>query len=655
MTPGSSLFALLIGIDHYIDPAIPDLCGAVHDADAVENFLTSFAGVPKDRIMNLRDEQATRNGIMSAMRSLANNNAINPEDPILIYYAGHGSEAPSPIPRWTTSSANDMIQMLLPHDFDSRGSNRVLGQGVFDIALSSILGTIAENKSNNITVIFDCCHSGSGTREYTGNETSTIRGIKLHSNYTLPTTIVQVDSFAPSVRAKTGLDSHVLLAACKQGQTASEVNGRGVFTEALLRLLKQEGIHKLTYADVIAYIQDLPSQNPQCEGVNQYRKLFDSKVYGPHRTAYCINITPGKPNECILHAGEAHGITNGAVFDIFSDEHLTSVIGSVVAVDIASFTTRCSFTKGSLFSLSQSAHAVQTGVGKRQDIRLFIEWNEAFLDLFERLGQEIDHDNTDPSKRSFHLLDKDGDQPDLVLRARNGRVEFEIRNIICSQHGLTRMPFIDVRANETEHLFSILRSAADFYWYLRHSNKDASLTNKVKVECFHLTPTGNLSDDLEEIYLPDPDGRNLNIDGTIFIDTSKNDAAYGYKITNTCNIPLYAALFYFDISDLSIVACYLPGTAKNVDPSLPGEKSLTIGFGDGGWAPRTYRLRENQSVDVGFLKLYVSTCYIDYSSLLQQSPFETRIARGDGGPPKRRELWGALTIPVVQTNGVKSG
>ncbi|KAG6842673.1 hypothetical protein H0H87_011250, partial [Tephrocybe sp. NHM501043] len=143
------LFALIIGIDVFRDPSFK-LCGAVNDANAVEDFLISELGVPKHRIVNLRNNAATRKAILAAMESLAENQEIYPTDPLLIYYAGHGAEALPPDAQWETSSPNGMIQMLLPYDFIRRGSSNERGQGILDIEISHILHHISTKKSDNI-------------------------------------------------------------------------------------------------------------------------------------------------------------------------------------------------------------------------------------------------------------------------------------------------------------------------------------------------------------------------------------------------------------------------------------------------------------------------------------------------------------------------
>ena len=148
----SPLFALLVGIDRYRHPSIVNLCGAVNDANAVEDFLISEVGVSKDRIVILRDEEATREAILKAMRDLARHSAIHVQDPILIYYAGHGGENPLP----AGSGVGGLTgRVLLPHDFGCKGlDTKPAVQGIFDTTLSEILVDIAARKSDNIVESF---------------------------------------------------------------------------------------------------------------------------------------------------------------------------------------------------------------------------------------------------------------------------------------------------------------------------------------------------------------------------------------------------------------------------------------------------------------------------------------------------------------------
>ncbi|NQT55827.1 MAG: caspase family protein [Desulfobacteraceae bacterium] len=77
--------ALIIGINDYKDPKIPDLKTAVNDAKAVSELLRDHYGFKVKLILN---QEATKEAIYQALRSLAS--STKPDDSVLIYYAGHG-------------------------------------------------------------------------------------------------------------------------------------------------------------------------------------------------------------------------------------------------------------------------------------------------------------------------------------------------------------------------------------------------------------------------------------------------------------------------------------------------------------------------------------------------------------------------------------
>ncbi|PBK59428.1 hypothetical protein ARMSODRAFT_899249 [Armillaria solidipes] len=655
VSPAPPLFALIIGIDKYLSNGVKDLSGAVADANAVDAFLQKSLHIPNGQIKILRNEEATRVTIETEIKDLGNNPAIKKDDPILIYYAGHGAEANAPS-GWP--SASGRLQMLVPYDFIPSGSDdSERGQGVLDVRLSHLLADLAAKKSDNITVILDCCHSGSGTRTDDNDPTFAVRGIDLPETYTVAQDLlhdIEPDARA-SVVAKgfetTGLSSHVLLSACKRGQEAGERDGRGAFTSALLSLLQQNDLDKLSYKDIITNLPDLSEQDPQCEGVHQSRCLFNSKVASPQRELYPIRASSDIPGQYVLHAGEAHGITKKAQFVVFADRTMTTTLGTVVVSNTAAFTATCDFSargNEAPFRLAAPGFALQTRVGGEQDIRFFIEPDERLLSIFHRIADEMQSDKG--GKRGFRLVESRDDEPDLVVIADGDDVHFEIMDKLCRQHGLTRMPF-KVKIDDSDTLHRVLRSSADFYWYLHHSSNGSPFATST-LECMKLEETGKYTDDLEEVLMPDPNGDNLNIRGVIMVDVDQ-DAIYGFKITNTISLSLYVSIFYFDVSDLSISSYYQPGSAKeNVDVSLPPGESLAIGYGASGTVPHMYTLREGQDVDVGFLKLFFSTEYLDLSGIVQGSPF-TEGRGGTRAMTESRHLWDAMCVAVVQKKGLE--
>jgi hypothetical protein len=92
----------------------------------------------------------------------------------------------------------------------------------------------------------DCCYSASGTRSFS-DSTNVVRSVRPRSNFKLDQRLSQ-ESILPS---NGGLQSHILLTACGSSAAAWESNGRGVFTVALLELLKDSRIDKLRYCGII--------------------------------------------------------------------------------------------------------------------------------------------------------------------------------------------------------------------------------------------------------------------------------------------------------------------------------------------------------------------------------------------------------------------
>jgi len=77
--------ALIIGINDYKDPNIPDLETAVNDANAMANLLSERYGF---EVTLLLDRNATRESMYRNLRNLAL--STEAADSVLIYYAGHG-------------------------------------------------------------------------------------------------------------------------------------------------------------------------------------------------------------------------------------------------------------------------------------------------------------------------------------------------------------------------------------------------------------------------------------------------------------------------------------------------------------------------------------------------------------------------------------
>ncbi len=84
------LFVILVGVDDYQSPLIPDLRGCVRDTLQMRDALQRLFGVPDSDFLLLHNAQATREGIRRAMNSLASERRVTPYDRVLFLFSGHG-------------------------------------------------------------------------------------------------------------------------------------------------------------------------------------------------------------------------------------------------------------------------------------------------------------------------------------------------------------------------------------------------------------------------------------------------------------------------------------------------------------------------------------------------------------------------------------
>jgi hypothetical protein len=134
-----SFYALLIGINEYHDPQLPNLDHPVKDAESLYNVLVTHYLFDPQNVILLRN--VARADINDALDLLAQK--ITPEDNLLIFYAGHG---------WWDEKAN--IGYWLPSD-----AKRNLKAEWF--RNSTLCDYIKEINSKHTLLITDACFGGS--------------------------------------------------------------------------------------------------------------------------------------------------------------------------------------------------------------------------------------------------------------------------------------------------------------------------------------------------------------------------------------------------------------------------------------------------------------------------------------------------------------
>ena len=155
-----TVYALLVGIDDYPLP-VPRLRGCVNDIDQMQEYLTARLD-PGDRspaevlkIKTLKNYEATRDAVIRAFRDHLGQ--AGPEDVALFCYSGHGSQEQAPERFWSIEP-DHLDETLVLYDSRMEGLLGPRRQG------AAKLITEVASRGPHLTVILDCCHSGSGTR-----------------------------------------------------------------------------------------------------------------------------------------------------------------------------------------------------------------------------------------------------------------------------------------------------------------------------------------------------------------------------------------------------------------------------------------------------------------------------------------------------------
>ena len=150
-------WAVVIGVNQYRDPGIPDLKGAAQDAWSFYHYLTHKDGaqIHPARTKLLINEKATKANIEEALGEFLTQAC--PQDQVIIYFAGHGAPEPD--------RPDDAF--LLTHD---TRLSRLVSTALSMQQLPQFL-TWRTNSAGKLIFLVDACHSGSiqfpGSRGFT--------------------------------------------------------------------------------------------------------------------------------------------------------------------------------------------------------------------------------------------------------------------------------------------------------------------------------------------------------------------------------------------------------------------------------------------------------------------------------------------------------
>ncbi len=312
--------ALLVAVGKYDRGLGPDKdwwnLTSAKDIDMMKRCLEDRFGFSEGGILVLKDEQATRQGILDAFQRQLIDKA-KPGDTVVFDYSGHGQRVADD----NGDEIDGMDETLVPYDYLTCGAQDGAKTNIRDDTVGELLDKLSKKMEGkgNITVILDSCFSGTATRGEPPAGRLVERGRdwneKLDGPRPKPKTSGE-DHLLDSKPHVAG--GYVLLTACRSDQTAKEVNGMGAMTYYLTQAL-QKATPKTTYRSLferlrIDVVGDFRDQDPQFEG--DADKLLFAGAAAPTEPYLVVQPTDNA-DEIRLPIGALHGATAGSHFAIY--------------------------------------------------------------------------------------------------------------------------------------------------------------------------------------------------------------------------------------------------------------------------------------------------------------------------------------------------
>ena len=263
---GPGRYAVVVGINDYTDPAIPDLKYAESDAKAVYDTLTDakIGRFPKDNVTLLLGKDVTPGKIKAALYKLR---GVGKDDLVVIFYSGHGAKEGDEA-FWVTQDAD---RKALP---------------ATSLTNSEIRKYLQKIPSQRMVVLLDCCYAASTVKKSLADPKKLFGEFEGKGRVTIAGSADNQEALEYPDK-KAGVFTHYLIGGLRG---AADVNTDGVVTfEEIWRYLgdnvrkasvKQGGLHEpVLISEGGLTPQFLLTFNPKVQAaslksVQTLRKLF---------------------------------------------------------------------------------------------------------------------------------------------------------------------------------------------------------------------------------------------------------------------------------------------------------------------------------------------------------------------------------------------
>lgn len=284
------------------------LSGAIGDAERVAAALRDWYGFEVELCSGAH---ATRAGILAGYERLIG--VSEADDAALFYYSGHGAFAEGPGPE---GRGVEKAQCIVPVDYHETTDEAF--HGILAQELSLYLARLT-TKTENVTVVLDCCHASGMSRDPTARPKALQRPIK--ASFAMLDARVQKALAEHGGKlvglAVVGNPHAVRVAATGMRNYAWEYTNdaghrAGALTDALLLALDEAKGQRVTWEALGDRVREqvlarFPSQRPEIEGPAR-RLLFD-RAEGGATGALALGCDAEGVH--ILRGGRVHGVHEG--------------------------------------------------------------------------------------------------------------------------------------------------------------------------------------------------------------------------------------------------------------------------------------------------------------------------------------------------------
>ncbi len=321
-TNTKKLYALIVGIDEYLTHIpITNRCrfgrlgGCVNDATNMFNYLKEEPAFDFQPLF-LKNDEATKEAIIDGFRNHLSQAQAG--DVALFYYSGHGIQEEADTNLWSTESDGKLESIVC---YNEDGNNCLLA----DKELRYLIHLVAngadaapKEESPHVVTIFDCCHSGDNTRngylfekehKIQERRITCVANQRSWEGFTFHDEKDQQEIRTQPLSKTLPEGIHIHLAACESDESALEVNGAGVFTSNLLKVLRRAK-GDISYYDLHSqirqYLRNSYKQKPKL------RIPLDDMSY--QYATFLNKDNQGKP----LYGNVVYSAANGWTLDMGS-------------------------------------------------------------------------------------------------------------------------------------------------------------------------------------------------------------------------------------------------------------------------------------------------------------------------------------------------